>query len=308
MMANETALLTELENNGCKGKLVAIRHLDDLRAELAKQNQAGFLKSEFLNDPSYLAGCQYDYSEIMPNAESLIIVAVPQPITKLRFTWQGKQQTVVIPPTYIYSAADNLATEIAERELTKGNFSCKRIKIPYKILAVRSGLAQYGRNNITYIHGMGSYYRLVAFATDMPVISDNWQEIEMMPECSSCRACLNSCPTKCIDPDRSVIHGEKCLTYFNESAKPFPDSVGSNWHNSLLGCMKCQLACPQNKTGNPIVEIENPFTEQELAMLFTANDYSELPETTLVTLQKLNLTDYDLPLPAIQRNFKSILV
>jgi len=263
MMANETALLTELENNGCKGKLVAIRHLDDLRAELAKQNQAGFLKSEFLNDPSYLAGCQYDYSEIMP---------------------------------------------IAERELTKGNFSCKRIKIPYKILAVRSGLAQYGRNNITYIHGMGSYYRLVAFATDMPVISDNWQEIEMMPECSSCRACLNSCPTKCIDPDRSVIHGEKCLTYFNESAKPFPDSVGSNWHNSLLGCMKCQLACPQNKTGNPIVEIENPFTEQELAMLFTANDYSELPETTLVTLQKLNLTDYDLPLPAIQRNFKSILV
>jgi epoxyqueuosine reductase len=37
-----------------------------------------------------------------------------------------------------------------------------------KRLAVRSGLARYGRNNVTYVEGMGSFLELSASLTDMP--------------------------------------------------------------------------------------------------------------------------------------------
>ncbi len=44
-----------------------------------------------------------------------------------------------------------------------------RARIPVKLLAVRTGLAQYGRNNIAYVRNMGSLVRLDAFCTDAPL-------------------------------------------------------------------------------------------------------------------------------------------
>ena len=35
-----------------------------------------------------------------------------------------------------------------------------------KLAAVRSGLAQYGRNNICYVEGMGSFFSFHAYLTD----------------------------------------------------------------------------------------------------------------------------------------------
>jgi len=35
--------------------------------------------------------------------------------------------------------------------------------VPIDRLAVRGGLATYGRNNVTYVPGMGSFHRLSAF-------------------------------------------------------------------------------------------------------------------------------------------------
>jgi epoxyqueuosine reductase len=253
----------------------------------------------------YLNDFQYDYSAVLPNAQSIIVAAVPQPITILRFTWRGKEQKIIVPPTYIYTEAEKLVLNIAEGELKK-NFSLVRAKLPLKLLAVRSGLSHYGRNNISYIYGMGSFYRLTALISDMPSDADTWRDIQRMPDCNNCFACLNSCPTKCIDINRNIIHGTKCLTHINESSEPFPDWINSTWHNALVGCMRCQLACPQNRDCNINRDFKEILTESDIDALLHKDDFIRLPETTRDSLKKMNLNDYDLTI--LQRNLKALLL
>jgi len=299
-----TTLLTKLDQNGCKGTLVPIHHLHDLQQEMVELYQSRLLNNDFIH--KYLDGFQYDYSTVLPNAQSIIIAAVPQPITRLRFIWRGKEQEIIVPPTYIYTEAEKLVLHIAEDELKKGNFSLVRAKLPLKLLAVRSGLSQYGRNNISYICGMGSFYRLIALVSDMPSDSDTWRDIQRMPDCNNCWACLTSCPTKCIDINRTIIHASKCLTYINESSETFPDWIDCTWHNSLVGCMRCQLACPQNRNYILTTNFKNILTESEIDRLLSENEITGLPKTTWDTLEKLNLTEYELT--TLQRNLKALLL
>lgn len=298
-----TTLLTKLDQNGCKGTLVPIHHLHDLQQEMVELYQSRLLNSDLYK---FLDGFQYDYSTVLPNAQSIIIAAVPQPITKIRFIWRGKEREIIVPPTYVYTEAEKLVSRIAEDELKKGNFSLVRAKLPLKLLAVRSGLSQYGRNNISYICGMGSFYRLIALVSDMPSDSDTWRDIQRMPDCNNCWACLTSCPTKCIDINRTIIHASKCLTYFNESSETFPDWIDCTWHNSLVGCMRCQLACPQNRNYILTTNSENILTESEIDLLLSENKITGLPKTTWDTLEKLNLTEYGLT--TLQRNLKALFL
>lgn len=48
--------------------------------------------------------------------------------------------------------------------------------LPLKSLAAHSGLAVYGRNNICYVPGMGSFLELVGLYSDLPCSEDTWQE------------------------------------------------------------------------------------------------------------------------------------
>ena len=57
---------------------------------------------------------------------------------------------------------------------------------PLKPLAVRLGLVRYGRNNVTYAPGMGSYIQLLGYLTDASLpLPDGWrpQEPTLLPEC-----------------------------------------------------------------------------------------------------------------------------
>ncbi len=81
----------------------------------------------------------------------------------------------------------------------------------------------------------------------------------MLPDCESCAMCASVCPTGAIDPDRLLIHAERCLTFANETAGEQPgdskgDAAGESWpswvpasaHNCILGCLECQRSCPAN--------------------------------------------------------------
>lgn len=74
------------------------------------------------------------------------------------------------------------------------------------------------------------------------------QAAEIDSDCANCSVCLKNCPTGAISVNRFLIHGEKCMTYLNEYAPnyDFPEWVKPEWHNSLIGCMSCQLKCPKN--------------------------------------------------------------
>jgi epoxyqueuosine reductase len=167
-------------------------------------------------------------------------------------------------------------------------------------------LAEYGRNNIAYVEGMGSFMRLTAVYSDMPCESDSWQEPKTMSHCRDCNLCRKACPTGAISSERFLLHAEKCLTYHNEREAeiPFPVWIKPEWHNCIVGCIRCQAACPENKPFLNIVGETAEFTEEETRLLLKAVPTERLPKSTTAKMKLLSLTDYYKELP---RNLGALL-
>ena len=100
-----------------------------------------------LDPPADLAG-----------ARSIVIVAVPTPQMRIAFHWQGERVPVVAPPTYVsYTPRTESVQAVLAAWLQREGYRLAKPRLPLKTLAVRSGLADYGRNNICYVPGMGSF-------------------------------------------------------------------------------------------------------------------------------------------------------
>ncbi|TCL70720.1 epoxyqueuosine reductase [Hydrogenispora ethanolica] len=289
MNQDEERIVAMLAEEGYPGRMVAIEHLEELRQEIAARRAAGLLDETLIQ--RYLSDWQFDYTKQLPEARSILVVAAAQPLMQLEFEWRGSFHPVLVPPTYIAEDDGRVAATVAHALQSKG-YHGVQARLPQKLLAVRSGLSRYGRNNISYIEGMGSFYTIMAFFTDLPLSEDSWQEASKMPECEACRVCLRNCPTGCIDPERFLIHAERCLTYLNENSGEFPDWVNAHDHHALVGCMKCQTVCPQNRERLRTVVMKETFHEAETAAILSGVALEQLPGVTQQTLKRLGMTDY----------------
>ena len=128
-------------------------------------------------------------------------------------------------------------------------FKVTYTRLPQKTLAVHCGLAEYGRNNITYVLGMGSFHRLTTLYSDFPFEQDNWQELRMMDMCKEYSACVRTCPTGPISTDRFLLCAKRCINFHNEhpGSIPFPEWIDSTWHDCLIDCLHCQKVYLQIK-------------------------------------------------------------
>lgn len=178
--------------------------------------------------------------------------------------------------------------------------------LPLKQLAVRSGLARYGRNNLAYVQGMGSFLELRGYYTDMPCPDAATVPLRRMEGCGSCLRCIGSCPTQAIRPGCTVIDAERCLTYFNEfiDLAPFPEWIAETAHNSLHGCMCCQLACPANRDALRHENAAVSFDEAQTRCLLETCDFDALPLPVREKIAYLQLTDY---VPLLPRNLSVLL-
>jgi len=169
---------------------------------------------------------------------------------------------------------------------------------------VRSGLAEYGRNNVCYVDGMGSFLTLVAYLSDVPCIDDNWYEVRQMDNCNDCTACLKNCPTEAILKDRFLINNERCLSYFNESSRDFPEWLPKSVHHCIYDCLMCQNICPKNKDyiNNVIGPIE--FDEAETNLLLSGKPIKEFPSNLKKKVRFLGMDEW---IKAIPRNIKILL-
>ena len=284
-------LIEELQKHGLEGKIVSISHIQDIKDEIASLKDQSLFNEKFY-DENLKSRMEYNYLDTMPVAKSILIIAYPQMITPLKFEYHGKSHTVIIPPTYVYSEANERVESTIKQVLTPYKFSIAGTRLPAKLMAVRSGLATYGKNNISYINGMGSFHRLFTFITDMPCNEDHWRKTAVMPECSTCSACSKACPTSAIEDQRFLIRAEKCITNLNEFTGDFPEWVDKSWHNSLVGCMKCQLVCPKNKKFIHQDTKEITFTADEVEALLQNTPLEQLPCQLRQKLDKLNMMDY----------------
>ena len=297
--------LSRLEEQGYRGRIVSIDHIDELREGIEGRYRQGLFDEEFYRN--WLTRFVFEAPDSLPEAKSLIVVAVPQPQYRLVFTWKGEPRPFLIPPTYVgYNDTKQKVERLLAEAVKAQGYGVERAKLPEKLLAVRSGLAAYGRNNISYVPGMGSFQEPVAFFSDLPCEDDTWQEARMMDACEDCSACLCSCPTGAIASDRLLLHAERCLRFHNEEPGDvaFPDWMDPSWHNCLVGCMLCQKACPQNKEFVNWVEDGPQFSEEETALVLQGVALDHLPADTSAKWKHLGLDeDYDI----YPRNLRALI-
>ncbi len=291
MKTNELSanLLSTIEKEGGRAKIVSVEHLRDLESDINTLHKQGMFDEEFFAEE--LNGFDFTITDKLPGAKSLIIAAAPQPQVRVRFLSQGRELPCIIPPTYSY-ATDRKIEELLRSQLEPAGFFIQKAIIPWKLLAVRSGLAQYGQNNITYIAGLGSFYRLAAFVTDLHCTEDSWGELTFLKDCTNCDACTQACPGGAIGAGRFLLHAERCITFHNERQGKFPAWLNPSWHHCLVGCMVCQKVCPVDKEFRRWV-VEGPvFSEAETAAILRGNSRDLLPPGAVQKLEGLDMIEY----------------
>ncbi|UCE80531.1 MAG: 4Fe-4S binding protein [Methanobacteriota archaeon] len=303
-MSERPSFIRRLEQNGCYGGVVSVEHLDELGAEIRSLHSEGLLDNDFYRER---AGSYFKpkLPRSIRNARSIIVVAVPTPLIRTTFLWKGFRVRTIVPPTY---CDVRRITWRAKKELKEAfepnDYRCVKAELPLKLLAVRSGLARYGRNNITYIPRYGSFHRLTAFYSDYECTTDNWSDKRALPLCKKCKACTDACPTNAIQKDRFLIRAERCLTLLNEkdAGHGFPDWVDTSAHNSIVGCMLCQRACPYNKNVVDWCESREEFSEEETAYLLRGRFSNDRASHIKSKLQRVGLS-----LNLFPRNLKALL-
>lgn len=297
----------EILNHGDKAKIVPIERLQDIKQDIEDLKSSGFLNNftNFIVNDLYMLDLPDTDFEI----RSIIIVASPSPsLVKVGFNWEGKKITLMIPAAYIDNITKPVAIEQYLNEFLgpKGHHVTYVPRLPRKLLAVRSGLSVYGRNNISYVEGMGSFLNLATYLSDITCMEESWYGLCQMDLCKDCKACLNNCPTGAITNERYLIKADRCLTYFNESigTGDFPEWIHPLSHNSLYGCLKCQMICPKNRKylDNIVEPVE--FTEEETLLLLARKPLEQFPEKLVLKIRKLDMFDY---LDALPRNLKVLL-
>ena len=293
-----------LQEAGLQARAVDARHAADLRQEIKKLRREGCLDQAFFDER--LTFFEYQPPPELAAARSLIIVAVPHPQSRLSVVWHGRELEVLVPPTYVrYREVDQLAQRLLEERLVPAGHRVVRAHLPSKALAVHSGLAQYGRNNVCFVPDMGSYLRLVGFWTDMPIELDVWRPAEMMEACEGCSACRKACPTGAIPADRFLLRAEHCLTFHNERTADFPAWINPGWHERLVGCMRCQGICPANRAHRDWSVASASFSPEETDWLLRETELSQLPEGLRSKLEELDLAEY---WEVLRRNLKAVLL
>ena len=293
-------LLLHLAERGYQGRVVSIQRLRELQEEIEERYRQDLFDKEFYQER--LASFDFQIPDSLPEAMSLIVVAVPRPQSQAVFTWNGKSRALILPPTYVaYEETRKRVEDLLAGILDPKGYRIARTKLPLKLLAVRSELGWYGRNNICYVPGMGSFLQLVAVYSDLPCEKDDWREAQMMESCQNCHACRQHCPTGAIPSDRFLLRAERCIVFHNEKPGdiPFPAWMNSSWHNCVVGCLHCQNVCPQNKDFLQWIEGKEEFSEEETALLLEGVPRDHLPAATVRKLEQLDLIGY---LDSLRRN------
>ena len=291
-------------------KSVSVEHLDDLQEDFDSLNRKGVL-SNHETYRYYLSNKKIAIQETLPNAKSLIVLANSTRMMYANFHLQGRVYDIMINPPYYDDGLldEDLESLVLNTIIQKPGYDIveARNQLHLKLLAVRSGLGTYGRNNICYIDGMGSFFTLHAYYTNYKMNSDSWHDLKMMDHCENCTFCMDNCPTKAIRGDPFVIDAGKCLPLYNEIDGKFPEWMDKNIHHSMMGCMKCQYLCPGNKEEIKKAGRFEDVSEEETKMLLNG-EFNEELVTSLSSKIKMFDTSYGMKiLPRLKRNLELLI-
>ena len=297
------ALGSALEAGGFRYRLVPVGVAERLHETIAELRSQGLLTKQVYE--RYADYWRFTPPDEVPRPRTVIVAAWPSLPVKVRFYLDSGPLEAVIPPTYVSSERRARCLEIARSVLGPAGHKVGWALLPVKLLAVRSGLAQYGRNNLAYVTGLGSFVRLGALCTDadLGAVEHKTKASMLMSCCPPCRNCHHVCPTGCIPHDGTVIDADHCLTNINENEDEWPDWLPAGVHNSLVGCMRCQEACPADRYYVRKEEVVADFDEAETKIILENRPADELPAGLRAKLEGLDLAGYS---PVLGRNLLAL--
>ena len=108
--------------------------------------------------------------------------------------------------------------------------------------AARAGVGFYGKNTMLITRRHGSWVVLGTLVTTAG--------LEATPPldagCGSCTLCIDACPTDALE-EAGVLDATRCLSYWTQSAAPFPEEYREALGDRVYGCDICQDVCPWNR-------------------------------------------------------------
>jgi epoxyqueuosine reductase len=245
------------------------------------------------------------------NARSVVVVAAFAKTMYATFHLNGQAHRIMVPFQY-YSDdlnAESLRT-VVQKEIVKE--PGRRVvdvtqRVPLKLLAARSGLGRYGRNNLIFVDGMGSFNLLYAFLTDRAFPGDTWTDLTILDACRRCDHCDRICPTYCIPRDTFVIDIDKCITLYNENAGAFPNWILPSMHHALMGCMRCQVPCRVNGWVADVSGNLGDVSEEETRKILQGNVDDDLLKTLQGKLRLSPAVSSREMLSILTRNLRALI-
>ena len=241
-----------------------------------------------------------------PGARSVVVVAAFAKPMFVSFRLDGNPYRVLVPPQY-YTDEVNAKSlrDIVQRDIIK--IAERRVvdvteRVPLKLLAARSGLGNYGRNNLIFVDGMGSYNLLYAFLTDHQFPDDGWTELYVVEHCRRCDHCDRICPTGCILRSDFVINIDRCLTLYNENPGAFPGWMPRDAHHALMGCLKCQSPCPVNRGIAELYGTLEDVSEEETRRILKGTPDEPLLKSLQRKLKQFPAAESRESFPVLTRN------
>jgi epoxyqueuosine reductase len=245
------------------------------------------------------------------NARSVVVVAAFAKTMYATFHLNGQAYRIMVPFEYYNDDlnADNLRI-VVQKEIIKD--PVRRVvdvtqRTPLKLLAARSGLGRYGRNNLIFVDGMGSFNLLYAFLTDHAFPNDTWTDLTVLDACRRCDHCDRICPTYCILRDTFVINIDKCITLYNENAGTFPNWILPSMHHAVMGCMRCQVPCRVNAGIADVSGNLGDISEEETRKILEGGVDDGLLKTLQGKLRLSPVVSSREMLPVLARNLRALI-
>ena len=291
--------------NGDRLKVIPIEYLHHLKNEINE-----FEKSKNLNGfQKYIVNNMYQFEPVPCDFEvkSVILVAAHHPFyAKVTCNYKDKDYEFLSLVRSDFNKVTQYVKDAVKgniKEAVKGNIK-EAVNLPLKRLGVHSGLAQYGKNNITYVKDLGSNFSYIAYYSDIENDEFVWQEDINAKICGSCTYCFNSCPTGAIAEYEFLIDNMKCLSFFNESSDEMPDWIHKGTHHTFYDCLMCQRGCPMNQSQEKDILETIHLNSDEMEALLSGTSIDLLNESLHNKVMKLGIFEW---YGAIPRNIRLLL-
>lgn len=218
-------------------------------------------------------GGRCDPRALLPDARSMLVVALPHPSNAQSANPSDPQQQPATPqlvgqiaryaqgPDYhrvirdkLHALANFIATQAAVT--VRSRICVDTAPILEREAARRAGFAFIGKNTLAIIPGVGSAFLIGVMLLDVELHQHQSSDdlapnipnaAPMVDGCGSCRACLDACPTQAfVTPHQ--LDARRCISYLTIELKGAIDrELRPQLGNHVFGCDRCQDVCPYNR-------------------------------------------------------------